>query len=146
MPRVLFLVNLIEYGLYICHARVRFASARELQEFLARNSVRERDGWSIAINTGPDRGYDGKPLHHADIRLSAPLTLPEQFTPLPSQETADFAVSDRTSVVEYGRNASEEQPEDTRRTHLTWEQRGALQKASKALLTQLGVSDLGWWR
>lgn len=146
MPRVLFLVNLIEYGLYICHARVRFDSSHELQEFLARNTARERDGWSILINRGPDRGYDGKPLHHADIRLSAPLPLPEQSTPLPSQETADFAMSARESVADYGRNAPEEKPEDPRRAHLTWEQRDAFQKASKALLKQLGVSDLGRWR
>lgn len=146
MPRVLFLVNLIEYGSYLCHARVRFDSARELQEFLARNSATEKDGWSILINKGPDRGYDGKPLHHADIRLSAPLPLPEPMPPLPSQEIADFAVSDRESVVEYGRSASAEKPEAATSARLSWEQRNAFQKATKTLLQQLGVSDLGRWR
>jgi len=53
MPRVLFLVNRTEHGSYICHARVAFASARELQEFLRRNDIRERDGWSISINRSP---------------------------------------------------------------------------------------------
>ena len=69
MPRVLFLVNLIEHGVYRCHARVAFASAQELQDFLRRTDVPERDGWNVTINRGPARGYDGKPLHYADVYL-----------------------------------------------------------------------------
>src|SRR4051794_9824602 len=80
MPRVVFLVNLIEHGAYICHARVAVDSARELREFLMLNRDPTGESWSITINRGPGRGYDGKPLHQADIFLSTPLSsleLPE---------------------------------------------------------------------
>jgi hypothetical protein len=56
MPRVLFLVTLIEHGSYRCHARVECASARELQDFLTRRTAPEKDGWSITIHRSPSRG------------------------------------------------------------------------------------------
>lgn len=137
MPRVLFLVNRLEHGSYICHAWVAFASARELQEFLGRNTARERDGWSITINRGPAHGYDGKPLHHADVYLS---------TPLPHLEPLDPIVQDSGPVNDYGADASEERPEQKKRDYLTWKERDAFQRATSALLLQLGVTDLGRWR
>ena len=146
MSRVLFLVNLMEHGSYTCHARVSFASTHELQEFLVRNSDRERDGWSILITRGPSRGYDGKPLHHADIRLSSSLPLPERLTPLPSLEMPVFTVNDSAPGNTYGTGAVEERPHERRREHLTWQEEMKLQKSSKALLLHLGVSDLGRWR
>jgi hypothetical protein len=136
MPRVLFLVNLLEHGSYKCHARVAFASARELQDFLRRNDLRERDGWGVSINSGPARGYDGKPLHHADIWLS---------TPLPPLEPSDTMVQDSGPETTYGRGVATARPEG-RRDHLTWEERNRFQQATKALLLQLGVNDLGRWR
>jgi hypothetical protein len=117
-----------------------------LQDFLAQNSARERDGWSILITRGPSRGYDGKPLHHVDIRLSTSLPLPEQSTPLPSPERPDFTVNDSGSENTYGPRVSEEKPQEREREHLTWEERDSLQKATKVLLRQLGVKDLGRWR
>ena len=121
MPRVLFLVNLLEQGSYKCHARVAFASARELQDFLRRNDIRERDGWSVTINRGPARGYDGKPLHHADIYLS---------TPLPPLEPTDLRVKDSGPESNYGRGVATESPEG-RRDHLTWEERELSRKQPK---------------
>jgi hypothetical protein len=145
MPRVLFLVNLLEDGVYRCHVRVAFDSAHKLQKFLSRHPVREKDGWETLILKGPSRGYDGKPLYHADIWLFTRLPLPEP-PPRPSaHEPADFMVSDDRPQVDYAprANASEQKPEVKEKNSLTWEQRAALQKASKALLRQLGVSDLG---
>jgi hypothetical protein len=144
MPRVLFLVNLLERGVYTCHARVSFASARELQEFLSRGSVREKDGWGVRIMKGPSRGYDGKPLYQADIWLSSSLPFPAQSVPRSSQEMADFIVSDSGPQGTYGTDATApEQTPEARSSTLTWEERAALQKASKALLQQLGVPCLG---
>ena len=148
MPRILFLVNLLEDGVYRCHVRVAFDSARQLQEFLSRHSVREKDGWEVLIGNGPSRGYDGKPLYQADIRLFTRLPSPEP-PPLPSaDEPDDFTVSDGVSQVDYATraNAAEPRPEVKEGNTLTWEQRASLQKASKALLQQLGVKDLGRWR
>jgi hypothetical protein len=62
MPCVLFLVNLIEDGVYRCYVRVAFASVHTSQKFLSRHSVREKDGGEVLIGKGSSRGYDGKPL------------------------------------------------------------------------------------
>lgn len=145
MPRVLFLANFLEDGVYCCHVRVAFDSARKLQEFLSRHSVQEKDGWEVLIRKGPSRGYDGKPLYQADIRLFTRLPSPEP-PPLPSaDEPDDFTVSDGVSQVDYATraNAAEQRLEMKEGNSLTWEQRASLQKATKALLQQLGVSDLG---
>src|SRR5262245_6265333 len=99
MPRVLFLVNLLEHGLYTCHARLAFATALELQDLLRRNTIPERDGWSVTINRGPSHGYDGKPLHHADVYLSTPL--------LPLEPT-DLLVKDSGPASSYGTEVSVE--------------------------------------
>ena len=146
MPRVLFLVNLLEDGVYCCHVRVACDSAHQLQELLSRPSVRGKDGWEVLIEKGPSRGYDGKPLYQADIRLFTRLPSPEPPPPPPSAyEPDDFMVSDGVSQVAYAThaNATEERPAMKEGNPLTWEQRANLQKASKALLQQLGVSDLG---
>lgn len=75
MSRVLFLVNRLAHGFYRCHARVACASEQqELQDLFRREDPQERDGWSVVINRGPSLGYDGKPLHHADIYLSTLLS------------------------------------------------------------------------
>jgi hypothetical protein len=142
MPRVLFLVNLREHGSYICHARVTFASARELQEFLTRNTAQEKDGWRVLITRGPARGYDGKPLHHADIRLYVGCIRVAVYRhALP--ETTDFTVTDGESLADYGRE--EESHRNEKRTpHL--ERAEHASAGEQALLLQLGVTDLGWWR
>lgn len=58
----------------------------------------------------------------------------------------DFTVNDGGTEYTYGRRGAEELPLERSREHLTWEERVALQTASKALLVQLGVTDLGRWR
>lgn len=148
MPRILFLVNLLEDGIYCCHVRVEFASARQLQEFLSRSPVPAKDGWETVITKGPSRGYDGKPLHHADIRLSTRLALPESSPPPAAYEPEDFIVSDGQRQVDYatGTNDAEQRPEVKKEQPLTWEQRASFQKASKALLQQLGVPCEGRWK
>jgi hypothetical protein len=125
---------------------VSFASARALQGFLAQNSDWERDGWNIQITHGPLRGYDGKPLHQLNIQLSTALPSPEPPTSLPASERSDDAVHDSGTENPYGTGVVEERPQARRREHLTWQEQMALQQASKALLVQLGVSDLGRWR
>src|SRR5262245_15595392 len=138
MPRLLYLVNLIEHGSYRCHAWIRFASARELQGFLRRNTAPERDGWGIQILQRPARGYNGKPLHEVHIWLSTPLPPLEPLPCLPSRVPADGAVSDRESHAVYDKGAGGETGEEPRRDFLTWEERYTLQQAAKALLRQLG--------
>jgi hypothetical protein len=133
MPRVLFTANFLENGVYTCHARVGFASARELQDFLIRNTFPERDGWGIVIHRGPSRGYDGKPVYQADIRLSAVLPPPWQ----PELRVHESAPEGN------GYGSDQERPDGTPSEHLTWEQRAMLQKATTALLLQLGISALG---
>jgi hypothetical protein len=54
-----------------------------LQKFWGRQRDLTGESWAVTINRGPARGYDGKPLHHADIFLSTPLPSPE----LPAAKT-----------------------------------------------------------
>ena len=136
MPRLLFLVNLIENGAYICHTRVAFDSARELQEFLGRNRDPAGYGWGVTIHRGPARGYDGKPLHQADIFLS---------TPLPSPERPRSLVRESGTAYDGTASGPEEQTEIAS-PGLSWEQRNRFQKEAKSILRRFGVTDLGCWR
>ena len=51
-------------------------------------------------------------------------------------------MNDSEPAVDYGTGVSEEEPKERRRKPLTWEERNRLQKATKALLLQTGVTDL----
>jgi hypothetical protein len=127
---------LIEHGAYVCHARVEFASARELQEFLGRHRDPIGESWRVTINRGPARGYDGKPLHQADTFLSTPLPAPERPNSLVKESGTEY---DGTA------SASEARTEIASPS-LSWEQRNRFQKETKSILRQLGVTDLGRWR
>jgi hypothetical protein len=167
MPRVLFTANSLENGVYTCHVRVGFASAPELQDFLTRNTLPERDGWGVVIHRGPARGYDGKPLYQADIWLSTALSTVMSSVARRAKEEASAtrldeavaaslrrsreadapppwqpALTVRESVQEgNGYESDQERSDVTPSEHLTWEQRSALQKATQALLLALGVAD-----
>jgi hypothetical protein len=88
------------------------------------------------IHRGPSRGYDGKPLYHADVYLSTEI-LPH--------EPAGFMVKDG-APEESSLGSDRDRPALPGSIPLTWQQRAALQKASQALLQQLGVSDVGQGR
>ena len=137
MSRILFVSNFLENGIYTCHARVGFASAREQRDFLQRNNAPpDANGWRIAIASKPLRGYDGKPVYQADIRLSTCV----------SPRQPDWAVHESGPQADGSAGSYDIQPDRTRRDALTWAQQAALQRDIAALLRQLGMTDLGWRR
>jgi hypothetical protein len=132
MPRVFFTSDFLEDGVYTCHVRVGFATAHEQRDFLERNRPPNDDGWTISIASHPCQGYNGRPLYQADIRLSAILPPPWRL---------EFAVSE-SGPESNGFGNNEKRPDVRQSGYITWEQQASLQKASQALLRQLGVSDL----
>jgi hypothetical protein len=137
MPKVLFLVNLLEHGTYTCHVRVEFGVKRELQEFLERNNAPNCEGWDLRMSRPATRGYDGKPLYQADIRLSKHLSLP----PPP-----ELSVHDDLAAWPSSSGDDSQCPTEGVKQALSWQERSALQKETKGILSRLGVTDLGIWR
>ena len=137
MSRILFVSNFLENGIYTCHARIGFASAREQRDFLKRNNAPpDANGWRIGITSKPLRGYDGTPVYQADIRLSTRV----------SPQQPDWAVHESSPLANGSAGADDTPPVVTRQDALTWTQQAALQRDTTALLRQLGVTDLGWRR
>ena len=135
MPRLLFLVNHLTGGVYTCHTRLEFASAREQQTFLQRERPIHTHGWHLSLSSPARKGYDGKPVYQTDLRLSTPYpraaARPETEPKAPQEER----VCEDNSAL--GRNHS---PPDG----LTWQEQHLFQREITDLLRQMGVTDLGW--
>ena len=137
MLKVLYAHNFLDPRQRSCEARIGFDRADELREFLERNNAPNVDGYHVAISYQPRRGYDGKPVYQADVLIS---------TPLPPEEPPALVVKEGDWEDVYVSDVAAERRNGSAKEALSWKQREQFRKATKDILRQLGVTDLGCWK